>query len=83
MWIATSTTDVKEALVSHRNAPFTPIGRLRLARCVVERPAAAPSCRTLRRRPHDRRMVGRPPQLGAAGMHDRTRPDTTTASRRK
>lgn len=26
----------QEALVSHRNAPLTPTGRLRLARCVVD-----------------------------------------------
>jgi len=29
-------TDLTEALVSHRNAPLTPTGRLRLARCVVD-----------------------------------------------
>ncbi|MFE1855849.1 IS481 family transposase, partial [Streptomyces sp. NPDC059489] len=34
--MATSTTDRQEALVSHRNAPLTPTGRLRLARCVVD-----------------------------------------------
>ncbi|MER5549300.1 leucine zipper domain-containing protein [Streptomyces sp. NPDC002589] len=28
--------DRQEALVSHRNAPLTPTGRLRLARCVVD-----------------------------------------------
>jgi hypothetical protein len=27
--------DAREALVSHRNAPLTPTGRLRLARCIV------------------------------------------------
>ena len=35
MWIATS-TPTRKALVSHRNAPLTETGRLRLARCVVE-----------------------------------------------
>lgn len=29
-------TGTQEALVSHRNAPLTPTGRLRLARCVVD-----------------------------------------------
>ncbi|TNM28780.1 hypothetical protein FH715_17265 [Streptomyces sedi] len=30
--LRTSTADRQEALVSHRNAPLTPTGRLRLAR---------------------------------------------------
>jgi transposase len=29
-------TDEREVLVSHRNAPLSETGRLRLARCVVE-----------------------------------------------
>ena len=36
VWIATSTPSSPEALVSHRNAPLTSTGRLRLARCVVD-----------------------------------------------
>ena len=62
--------------MSHRNAPLTPTGRLRLARCVVEdgwslRRAAERfqvSATTAKR------WADRYRQLGEAGMHDRTRP---------
>ena len=66
----------------HRNAPLTPTGRLRLARCVVddgwdERRAAERfqvSVTTTRR------WVGRYRELGEAGMHDRSsRPPTALA----
>ncbi|GAA4130966.1 hypothetical protein GCM10022416_09260 [Actinomadura keratinilytica] len=60
----------------HRNAPLTPTGRLRPARCVVEegwslRRAAERfqvSATTAKR------WADRYRQLGEAGMHDRTRP---------
>jgi transposase InsO family protein len=63
-----------EALVVHRNAPLTPTGRLRLARCVVEdgwneRRAAERfqvSVTTTRR------WVGRYREQGEAGMVDRS-----------
>ena len=36
MWIATSAPATQEALIPHANAPLTELGRLRLARCVVD-----------------------------------------------
>jgi hypothetical protein len=36
VWITTICTERLEVLVSHRNAPLTETGRLRLARCVIE-----------------------------------------------
>jgi transposase InsO family protein len=35
VWITTSHAERREALVTHANAPLTPAGRSRLARCVV------------------------------------------------
>jgi transposase InsO family protein len=67
-------TPAREALVVHRNAPLTPTGRLRLARCVVddgwgERQAAERfqvSVTTTRR------WAGRYREQGEAGMADRS-----------
>jgi transposase len=60
--------------VVHRNAPLTPTGRLRLARCVVddgwdERRAAE---RVQVSVTTTRRWVGRYRELGEAGMVDRS-----------
>jgi transposase InsO family protein len=74
VWITTSTPSNREALVSHRNAPLTETGRLRLARCVVddgwplrraaERFQVAPATAA--------RWAGRYRQYGPAGMADRS-----------
>lgn len=73
VWIATSTPTGK-ALVSHRNAPLTETGRLRLARCVVvdgwplrraaERFQVSPTTAA--------RWAARYRLLGEAGMVDRS-----------
>lgn len=60
--------------MSHRNAPLTPAGRLRLAKCVVE---DGWSLRTAAGRfsvsvSTARRWAGRYRELGAAGMADRS-----------
>lgn len=60
--------------MSHRNAPLTPTGRLRLARCVVE--DGWPLRRAAERfgvsHTTAARWAARYRQLGAAGMHDRS-----------
>ncbi|MFC7729429.1 integrase core domain-containing protein [Actinomadura keratinilytica] len=62
--------------MSHRNAPLTPTGRLRLARCVVEdgRPLRRAAERFGVSHTTAARWAARYRQPGAAGMHDRTRP---------
>jgi transposase InsO family protein len=74
VWIATSTPDLQEALVSHRNAPLTPTGRLRLARCVVEDgwPLRRAAERFQVSHTTAARWAGRYRQWGAEGMHDRS-----------
>jgi transposase-like protein len=60
--------------MSHRNAPLSELGRLRLARCVVEDgwPIARAAERFQVSRPTARRWAERYRQHGAAGMADRT-----------
>lgn len=64
----------------HRNAPSSELGRLRLARCVVEDgwPVARAAERFQVSRPTATRWAGRYRQAGAAGMVDRSsRPRTS------
>ena len=66
--------------MSHRNAPLSELGRLRLARCVVEDgwPVARAAERFQVSRPTATRWAGRYRQLGPAGMVDRSsRPRTS------
>lgn len=58
----------------HRNAPLTELGRLRLARCVVEEgwPVARAAERFQVSRPTATRWAERYRQLGPAGMADRS-----------
>ena len=60
--------------MSHRNAPLTPTGRLRLARCVVDDgwPLRRAAERFQVSHTTATRWAGRYRQLGAAGMHDRS-----------
>ena len=60
--------------MSHRNAPLTPTGRLRLARCVVEDgwPLRRAAERFQVSHTTAARWAERYQQLGAAGMHDRS-----------
>ena len=60
--------------MSHRNAPLTPTGRLRLARCVVEDgwPLRRAAERFSVSHTTAARWAARYRQLGAAGMHDRS-----------
>lgn len=60
--------------MSHRNAPLTPTGRLRLARCVVEDgwPLRRAAERFQVSHTTAARWAGRYRQLGVAGMHDRS-----------
>src|SRR3569833_2837274 len=79
VWIATSAPTAREALVSHRNAPLSETGRLRLARCVVEE--HWPLCRAAERFQvavtTAKRWADRYRADGAAGMTDRSsRPRT-------
>src|SRR5215211_7732369 len=64
----------QEVLVSHRNAPLSELGRLRLARCVVEQgwPAARAAERFQVTRPTAQRWAARYHALGPAGMTDRS-----------
>jgi transposase-like protein len=69
-----------EVLVPHRNAPLSELGRLRLARCVVEQgwSVAAAAERFQVARPTATRWVQRYRELGPAGMVDRSsRPETS------
>ncbi|MFD5286286.1 leucine zipper domain-containing protein, partial [Streptomyces rubrogriseus] len=60
--------------MSHRNAPLTPTGRLRLARCVVDDgwPLRRAAERFQVSHTTATRWAGRYRQLGAAGMRDRS-----------
>ncbi|CAL2061487.1 MULTISPECIES: IS481 family transposase [Streptomyces] len=60
--------------MSHRNAPLTPTGRLRLARCVVDDgwPLRRAAERFRVSHTTAARWAGRYRQLGEAGMHDRS-----------
>jgi transposase InsO family protein len=60
--------------VSHRNAPLTEVGRLRLARCIVEDgwPLARAAERFQVSRPTATRWSRRYRELGSAGMRDRS-----------
>ena len=60
--------------MSHRNAPLTPTGRLRLARCVVENgwPLRRAAERFGVSHTTAARWAARYRQLGATGMHDRS-----------
>ncbi|GGU46555.1 leucine zipper domain-containing protein [Streptomyces coeruleorubidus] len=60
--------------MSHRNAPLTPTGRLRLARCVVDDgwPLRRAAERFQVSHTTAARWAGRYRQLGAAGMRDRS-----------
>ncbi|MGW1171566.1 IS481 family transposase [Streptomyces sp. NPDC002550] len=60
--------------MSHRNAPLTPTGRLRLARCVVDEgwPLRRAAERFQVSHTTAARWAGRYRQWGAAGMHDRS-----------
>ena len=37
LWSDQATTSTREASMSHANAPLNPTGRLRLARCIVQK----------------------------------------------
>jgi transposase InsO family protein len=67
-------TEIPEAFVPHRNAPLTELGRLRLARCVVEQgwPIARAAERFQVSRPTATRWARRYAELGLAGMADRS-----------
>jgi transposase InsO family protein len=72
--------------VAHRNAPLTELGRLRLARCIVDQgwPEARAAERFQVSRPTAHRWATRYRALGAAGMTDRSSrpqhsPDQTPA----
>jgi transposase InsO family protein len=67
-------TDYREALVSHRNAPLTETGRLRLARCVVEDgwPVRRAAERFQVSHTTAARWAARYRQAGVAGMCDRS-----------
>jgi transposase len=60
--------------VSHRNAPLTELGRLKLARCIVEQgwPVARAAERFQVSRPTAQRWASRYHELGAVGMFDRS-----------
>jgi transposase len=60
--------------LSHRNAPLTPTGRLRLARCVVEDgwPLRRAAERFQVSHTTAARWAGRYRQYGTAGLHDRS-----------
>ncbi|MEV7367316.1 leucine zipper domain-containing protein, partial [Streptomyces sp. NPDC091299] len=60
--------------MSHRNAPLTPTGRLRLARCVVDDgwPVRRAAERFQVSHTTAARWAGRYRQLGCEGMHDRS-----------
>ncbi|WP_143659771.1 leucine zipper domain-containing protein, partial [Streptomyces pharetrae] len=60
--------------MSHRNAPLTPTGRLRLARCVVDDgwPLRRAAERFQVSHTTAARWANRYRQLGEAGMHDRS-----------
>lgn len=64
MWITTICTVSRRSSTGHRNAPLTPTGRLRLARCVVERFQVAATTAA--------RRAGRYRIRGDAGMNDRS-----------
>ncbi|SPL88511.1 Mobile element protein [[Actinomadura] parvosata subsp. kistnae] len=66
-------TPTRKALMPHRNAPLTELGRLRLARCVVEDgwPLRRAAERFQVAVTTARRWAGRYRQCGAAGMSDR------------
>jgi len=63
-----------EVFVSHRNAPLSELGRLRLARCVVEEgwPVRRAAERFQVSPTTAARWAGRYRQLGAVGMVDRS-----------
>jgi transposase InsO family protein len=67
-------TERREALMSHRNAPLTETGRLRLARCVVEDgwPVRRAAERFQVSHTTAARWAARYRQLGAAGMAGRS-----------
>ncbi|MGW0209613.1 helix-turn-helix domain-containing protein, partial [Streptomyces sp. NPDC003233] len=60
--------------MSHRNAPLTPTGRLRLARCVVDDgwPLRRAAERFQVSHTTAARWAGRYRRWGAEGMHDRS-----------
>jgi transposase InsO family protein len=66
--------DYREALMSHRNAPLTETGRLRLARCIVEDgwPVRRAAERFQVSHTTAARWAARYRELGAAGMADRS-----------
>jgi transposase InsO family protein len=74
VWITTSTLNSREALMSHRNAPLTETGRLRLARCVVEDgwPLRRAAERFQVSPTTAARWAARYREHGAAGMADRS-----------
>jgi transposase InsO family protein len=73
VWITTSTPITLEALVVHRNAPLTEIGRLRLARCVIDDgwPLRRAAERFQVSHTTAARWAARYRDLGPAGMADR------------
>jgi transposase InsO family protein len=74
VWITTSRTEYLEVLVSHRNAPLSETGRLRLARCVVEQgwPLRRAAERFQVSPTTASRWAQRYRQHGQAGMADRS-----------
>jgi transposase InsO family protein len=80
VWIATSAPTTQEALIPHANAPLTELGRLRLARCVVEEgwPLRQAADRFQVSVSTAARWAGRYRVQGATGMTDRSsRPRTS------
>jgi transposase len=72
--------------VPHRSAPLSELGRLRLARCVVEQgwPVARAAERFQVSRPTAHRWATRYRAQGAAGMADRSsRPTIRPGARRR
>jgi transposase InsO family protein len=74
VWSCQAPTLTLEVLVLHRNAPLSELGRLRLARCVVEQgwPEARAAERFQVSRPTVHRWAQRYRDQGLAGMADRS-----------
>jgi transposase len=74
VWSCQAPTPTQEVLVCHRNAPLTELGRLRLARAIVDQgwPPARAAERFQVSRPTAQRWAQRYRDQGAAGMADRS-----------
>jgi leucine-zipper of insertion element IS481 len=76
VWSCQAPTPTQEVLVPHRNAPLSELGRLRLARCIVEQgwPQARAAERFQVSRTTAHRWASRYRQLGPAGAGRDGRP---------